>query len=53
MIWQVPINPELPKDEAKQVQKEEQDKIDNAQALNEEQQAEKEALLQEVYRNTY
>ena len=44
----MPLNGDLPKDEAKAVQKEEQDKIDNAEPLNEEQQAEKEALLQEV-----
>ena len=35
--YKVPINSELPKDEAKAIQKEEQDKIDNAETLTDEQ----------------
>lgn len=49
--YKVPINSELPKDEAKAIQKEEQDKIDNAETLTDEQLAEKETLLQEGFTN--
>ena len=47
--YRVPINPDLP--DATTVQREEQEKIDNTEALSEEQLKEKEELLQQV-RNT-
>ena len=47
--YKVPLNVDLPKDEAKAVQKEDQEKIDSAQPLNEEQQTEKDALLEEGF----
>ena len=46
--FQVPRNPDLPKDEAITLQQEEQDKIDSAQPLTEEEIAEKESLLHQV-----
>lgn len=46
VCWQVPRNPELPN--AAQAQKEEQAKIDEAEALTEEELEEKENLLTQV-----
>lgn len=47
LLKQVPKNPELGADAAR-IQKEEQKKIDEAQLLTEEEQAEKELLLTKV-----
>lgn len=44
---QVPLNPELANPE--ETQSQEQEKIDTAEPLNEEQQKEKENLLQQVF----
>ena len=46
LSYRVPINPDLP--DPATVQREEQEKIDNAEALGEEQLKEKEELLQQV-----
>lgn len=46
-VFQVPRNPELPN--SAQIQKEEQAKIDEAEALTEEELEEKENLLQQVH----
>ena len=49
--YRVPLNPEVPDPE--ESQKEEQGKIDSAEPLSEEQQKEKEELLQQVHMSVY
>ena len=46
LLYQVPLNPEMEDPEA--YRKEEQERIDTAEPLTEEETAEKERLLQEV-----
>lgn len=51
MFAQVPLNPEHP--DAEEVQKQDQEKIDTAEPLSDEQLEEREKLLQEVQHAVY